>query len=114
MKDKVHVLGVEYAIEERSRESDSMLRTVNGYVDSSVKLIVICEPEQGDFVLKNTLSYSNKVLRHEIIHAFLNESGLDYCSMVFDDGWATNEEMVDWFAIQSPKIFEAFTEAECL
>lgn len=27
---------------------------------------------------------------------------------------AINEEMVDWFAIQSPKIFKAFTELELL
>ena len=33
-----------------------------------------------------------------------------YCSFNCK-AWAQNEEMVDWFAIQSPKIFRAFREA---
>lgn len=54
-----------------------------------------------------------RVLRHEIIHAFFNESGLS------DDSnnvtaWAKNEEMVDWFAIQSPKVFKVFQELDIL
>lgn len=43
-----------------------------------------------------------------IIHAFLHESGLDVCS------WAHNEEMVDWLAIQFPKLYEAFLQADCI
>jgi hypothetical protein len=29
-------------------------------------------------------------------------------------GWSQNEEMVDWLAIQSPKIFKAFQELNIL
>lgn len=44
----------------------------------------------------------DEVMRHEIMHAFFIESGLtDYC---------LNEQLVDWFAIQSPKIFKVFKE----
>lgn len=44
------------------------------------------------------------VLRHEIIHAFMYESGLwTNCD------WHT-EEMVDWFAIQMPKILNVMLE----
>ena len=43
-------------------------------------------------------------LRHEIIHAFFCESGLMHSSSDTIH-WAVNEEMVDWFALQSPKIF---------
>lgn len=47
-----------------------------------------------------------EVKRHEIIHAFFHESGLDeYCE---------NEQLVDWFAIQSPKIFKVFQELNIL
>lgn len=53
------------------------------------------------------------ILRHEIIHAFLNESGLCQSSNGVD-AWAINEEMVDWMAIQFPKIKKAFEEAGCL
>ena len=55
-------------------------------------------------------TYRKKTLRHEIMHAFLNESGLSDSSNRFDSAWAKNEEMVDWFAIQSPKIFKVFVE----
>ena len=57
---------------------------------------------------------TKETLRHEIIHAFLFESGLQSSSAVLETGWACNEEMIDYFAIQSPKIFEAFKEVDCL
>lgn len=40
-------------------------------------------------------------LRHEIIHAFFEESGLDE--------YSENEELVQWLAIQFPKILAVFT-----
>lgn len=42
------------------------------------------------------------------MHAFLNESGLSDSSNRFDGAWAKNEEMVDWLAIQAPKIYKTF------
>lgn len=36
------------------------------------------------------------------------EAGLEVCS------WAHNEEMVDWLAIQFPKLYEAFLQADCI
>ena len=54
------------------------------------------------------------VLRHEIIHAYLSESGLSANASHCYGSWAENEEMVDWFAIQSPKIFQTFKEVDCL
>ena len=33
---------------------------------------------------------------------------------ICDNGWAANEEMVDWIAIQFPKILEAFKVADVL
>ena len=49
-------------------------------------------------------------LRHEIVHAFLAESGLYRSSNEYKGPWPMNEEMVDWFAVQSPKIFRAYQE----
>ena len=51
-------------------------------------------------------AYVRKVKRHEIIHAFLLESGLAECS-----DWAQNEEMVDWLARMGPKINTAWQAA---
>ena len=55
-----------------------------------------------------------ETLRHEIIHAFLNESGLRYDAKESFGPWTQNEEMIDWFAIQSPKIFKVYEELKLL
>lgn len=52
-------------------------------------------------------------LRHEIIHAFLYESGLNENSEPCE-AWGTNEEMVEWLAVQGPKIYQAWKEADAL
>lgn len=36
------------------------------------------------------------------------------CDMHTYPGWAKNEEMIDWLAFQTPKIYRAFREAKCL
>jgi hypothetical protein len=48
----------------------------------------------------------NEVLRHEAVHAFFSESGLD-C-------YSNNEDLVDWIANQFPKMYRAFKEYDCL
>ena len=57
---------------------------------------------------KDLKNYQRQVIRHEILHAFLYESGLE------GNSWAINEEMVDWLAIQFPKIEKAFREVGCI
>jgi len=52
--------------------------------------------------------YRKQVIRHELVHAFLFESGLDASS------WGKNEEIVDWIAIQSLKLFEAFMKVDAI
>jgi hypothetical protein len=52
--------------------------------------------------------YQNKILCHEIVHAFLYESGLQE-SVDWDE-----ELLVDWIACQGEKIFDAWKEACCL
>ena len=61
--------------------------------------------ETSDVDAKGNLEdFKKSVKRHELIHAFLYESGLDSCS------WAYNEEIVDWLAIQWHKINAAFDQ----
>lgn len=54
-----------------------------------------------------------EVLRHEIAHAFFYESGL-WDSSNGTTAWATNEEMIDWIAIQGLKLYTAWEEAEAV
>lgn len=112
MKDcTVNILGTEYKIYHRDEKEDELLdgKSRSGYTDNSTHEIVVCNKDEK-CELRDYENYKKSVLRHEIMHAFLYESGLDSDSGSVSCGWATNEEMVDWFAIQSPKIFKIFQE----
>ena len=105
----INVLGTDIRVLFRERKQDKSLEECDGYFDSSESLIVVRIPEEDTMTLGNLENYQKKVLRHEIIHAFLYESGMAHCSSIADS-WATNEEMVDWMAIQIPKISKVLRE----
>ena len=116
MKDKISILGTEYRIEIHKVSEDEFLEKnrLSGYCGEENKLIVVAdmsEKKYFDGMDENEQDiYRKKVLRHEIIHAFLNESGLSDSASIPSGAWAKHEEMIDWFAIQSPKLFTAFLE----
>ena len=121
MKDcTVNILGTEYKIEIRKISEDKILKENNysGYCCDDEPLIIIADANEEEYFVDYTKEekklFYKKVLRHELIHAFLNESGLQVSANRYDGAWARNEEMVDWFAIQSPKIFNLFRELEVL
>ena len=105
----ITVLGKDIQILFRKEDADTKLTNCVGYFESSKGWIVVKILEPDATSLGDLDKYQKEVLRHEIIHAFLYESGLDACSGPAEN-WASNEEMVDWFAIQSPKIFHVFQE----
>lgn len=111
---KVNVLGTEYTIIDRSEKEDRKLKEHDGYCDSSTKTIVILKHEE-DPMNKEDMNYlRQQILRHEIIHAFLSESGIEACGNSFGGSWAQNEEMVDWIALQFPKMLQTFIEAKAI
>lgn len=113
---KVNILGSEWNVKFGNEKEYPNLTNVDGYTDLSIREIVVddMEASKGQIGAKADLeSYQKQVVRHEIIHAFLLESGLDSNSNSADS-WAVNEEMVDWFAIQSPKIFKVFNELKLM
>lgn len=105
----INILGTNVQVDFKTEKDDQRLEELLGYFDSSKNLIVVKIPEPNHLTVGNIENLQEKVLRHEIIHAFLYESGLDWSSAP-TDCWATNEEMVDWLAIQTPKIFKIFVE----
>jgi len=111
---KVNILGSKWKIKYEFEGNDSTLEGSDGYCDSSIKTIVIRKIEKDQYSLKDLNEYKKKVTRHEIAHAFLYESGLAENAHSSHLSWATNEEMVDWIAIQGPKIYKAWQEAEAL
>ena len=112
MKSKVNILGTEYSIIYDVPEEE-MPEGADGCMDNSIKTIKLAKMDVDRNSLQNMEGYKCKILRHEIVHAFLYESGMWNCSGSCD-AWAMDEEMVDWFAIQFPKIFEAFKDVGCL
>lgn len=119
MKNNVNILGTEYKIEVHKISEDDLLKKNNwaGYCYEELKRIVVAdmtEKEYFDMSQKEQDVYRKRTLRHEIIHAFLNESGLSDNSNVPGGGWAKNEEMVDWIALQFPKILKVFIELDVL
>ena len=119
-KRTVNILGTEYTIETRKISEDNVLKDNHycGYCCDDEPLIVIADTDDKeyfeDYTEKEKQLYISKTLRHEITHAFFNESGLQSSANTYDKAWSRNEEMVDWFAIQSPKIFKVFQELDIL
>lgn len=117
---KVNILGTEYTVTIKKYDEEEAFerRSIDGYCDGYTKSIVICDMatyKGWEHEAKETIEQCQKaILRHEIVHAFLNESGLADCSATFDCGWARNEEMVDWIATQTPKMIKAFEQVGCL
>ena len=110
---KVNILGTEYKIIFATEKEKPDLKEIEGYADFTVKEIVIKDPEKRERSFDNSKEYSKKVLRHEIIHVFMYESGL-WENSAECTAWAENEEMTDWIAIQFPKILKAYQEACCI
>ena len=108
---KVNILGTNYEIIFKSDSEEIRLKENWGFTDYHTKEIYIHDDieKETDNSCKNLIDFKNKVLRHEILHAFLYESGLRENSFK-SYSWAENEEMVDWFAIQFPKILKVYKE----
>lgn len=102
---EVSVLGTNYKIEFRNTEDDPELKQNTAYIDSSIKKIIISNPPDDVHTKENKEAVQNQLIRHELVHAFLYESGLDI-------GWAADESIVDYFALQLTKIHQAYDEVK--
>ena len=107
----VDVLGTTYSVHCLSVGEDKYLKDRDGYCDKTSKRIVVRMADETN-ELDNYTVYLNTILRHEIIHAFLFESGLHENWMHPEHGH--NETYVDWIAVQFPKLMEAFRQVGCL
>lgn len=107
----INVLGTEYTIEYKNSSEDALMFEIDGYCDKTSKRIVVSTKDDG-CNLDIFAEYQKKVLRHEIVHAFMFESGLA-------ENWehkniGQEETVVDWFAIQGLKIYNAWKQADCI
>lgn len=104
----VNILGTEYKLIESDSGKDAVLKGADGYCDHTTKTLVIKDilPETNS--VGDLKQYKKRVIRHEVIHAFLFESGLA------GESWANDEEIVDWLAYQFPKLLQAFRITKAL
>lgn len=104
---KVDILGTTYKIKRKNLKNSN----IDGWCDNTSKTIVIRKDNYNN--VGNFEYLMKKQLRHEIIHAYLSESGLqsnfENCTQ-----WGHNETMVDWIAIQFPKIYKTYKELNIL
>lgn len=116
----VNVLGTDYKIIFKKYADDEAFErlSIDGYCNGHTKEIAICDltskdawKHESDTSIKET---HKEILRHEIVHAFLNESGLQDSTFAYDGGWSKCEEMVDWIAIQGLKIYAAWKSVDAI
>lgn len=117
---KLKILGMVYKVTIKKFDEDEAFKrdSCDGYCNQYRKEIVICDVSTSEMWEHDTPedieAYMKETLRHEIVHAFLNESGLQSSTAVYENGWAKFEEMVDWIALQGPKIYNAWSLAGAL
>lgn len=117
----ISILGTLYTVEVKAYKDDEAFsrNSIDGYCDSWLKQIVVCDmttyPNFENEPKEMCEIAQKETLRHEIVHAFLNESGLGDSAIRYSDrAWSKNEEMVDWWALQGPKVYEAWKAARAL
>ena len=117
---KISILGTEYTIKYIDPAEDEEMTKNNwaGICSEALPVIRICDlrkhPDWTNEPPGAAESMMKETLRHEITHAFFNESGLKASSNIFEGAWSKNEELIDWIAIQGPKMVTAWEEAGCL
>ena len=102
----VNILGTDYTIEEKTVKEDTKLENSEGYCDPSIKKIVVLRESEGGLLEAGDFEkVKQATIIHETLHAFLFESGIN------DNALKGVEELVvEWMALQLPKIVKTFKE----
>lgn len=105
---EINILGTKYDLKFIDAPDETMQYCDScGYMDKTTKQIVVlrlkkdkpCDNDMPDKEIKVTVI-------HEIIHAFLFESGIEFGTLFH------NEEMVQWLAMQFSKISQVIRDIE--
>ncbi len=96
---EVNILGTTYEIEKLGEKDSCMLKNnADAYVDYTKKKI---------FLYKDDVMI-NASLRHELVHAFMYEAGIEFGYQFH------NEDVVNYIATIFPKLEKAVKETECI
>lgn len=109
----INVLGTEYKVILTNDYNEyPFLKEMAGYTDYTTKTIVVRNYKLEECQVndcKNQDEILKRVVRHELTHAFMYESGL-----WVNSDFGSNEELADWIAIQFPKMLKVFGELEMI
>lgn len=114
---KADVLGSEYTLRFIPEDKDPQLDNSNAYCDSCGSTIVIDDLSKlkdlcpDAFISKDMVNRLKVTIRHELIHAFMHESGITTCSHL---PWAHDETLVEWLAVQLPKMAKTMQDLKVL
>lgn len=105
---KINILGQEYDLLTLSEKEFPKLKIADadGLAELYDKKLIINKdasvPSEESY--DNLEAYTDTVVRHEIIHAYFHESGLT--------GYCRDEQLVDWLALQIPKIMKTIEDVK--
>lgn len=105
-KREVSILGQIYSVSYSKKNKYCDENNCDGYTNWIEKKIKVRDSGVPEF--------DKKVLRHELIHAHMFESGLCGSEHVKPLEVTHDEQMIDWFAVQMPKILEVCEELGCI
>ena len=106
----VNVLGTDYEVVFASEKEEVDLEDADGYCATFTKRILINTELSKDCkheAKKDKEEYEKLIKRHEIVHAFFNESGQRHA-----DGHT--EAVVEFISWHFPKMLQAFEEVDAL
>lgn len=105
MAQFVDILGTQYEVITQTEKENPKLKDANGLCEVYSKRIILDVSSKDDeMAFENIDKFYSKVVRHEIVHAFFHEAGLD---KYMDD-----ETLVDVIAILMPKIYNAMKQVD--
>ena len=104
----VRILGAVWTVRSATEAEEPRLEGVNGFTDWTTRTICLEKNTHGN--LGSIETYMNKVIKHEVVHAFMFESGLGDSFEHKDYG--QEETIVDWFAFQMGKIVNVVREIQ--
>ena len=100
------ILGQAYTVEYQKEKDNPKLEGADGICEPFSKRIILNAIEPDKNTVDKLEDYMAKVFRHEIVHAFFSESGLKE--------YMHDETLVDWVAVQLPKMVKVMAKDGCL
>lgn len=106
MKRSINILGTNYRLVVDSKSLEPDTDGLCGYYNKQITMRGVNDIFDKDTTVEEKKLRFKEIMRHELVHAFLSESGLD--------NYSSDEVLVQWMAAQLPKMFEVMKECECI